>query len=277
MKTVKHRTPLDHDIRERIYAVEDDRIRHGFMAEYLWLGRVSEVFGKYMPRTADVQLTEFDGVEAALFVVKTAKRSGRLRPVALPLASKYEPWTQEVYEYMVNSPQEYPFMLHENPETSKKYAMTAAKKMFDGLYWPMIDYTRTMTVPYTEDMVLDKRYSDKGFDEYLVELEDGSRKWTTDKSEVRLNLKVASRWKPATSHVNRKRRTLTLAMNHDFSGIDLSIIGGWTSSSQEQGMPQAIKHYLYLDLSEGGGTIELLKTLAARYFKKLLVPYSNLI
>lgn len=257
--------------------VEDDKLRHGFMAEYLWLGRVSEVFGKYMPRRTDVQLTEFDGVESALFIVKTAKREGRLRPIALPLDKKYEPWTEEVYEYMTAPNGEYPFSLHENVETSKKYAMTAARKMFKGLWWPMIDYTRSFTVPYDESMVLGKRLGDKGYEEYLVELPDGSRKWTQDKTEVKMNVKVDPRWKPATSHVNRKRRTLTLAMNHDFSGIDLSIIGGWTSASQEQGMPQAIKHYLYLDLSEGGGTIELLKSLAGRYFKKLLVPHSNLI
>jgi len=141
----------------------------------------------------------------------------------------------------------------------------------------MIDYTRSMTVPYNESMVLGERLGDKGYEEYVVELPDGSRKWTTDKNEVKVNLKILPRWKPCTSHVNRKRRTVTLTMNYEFDGIGLSIIGGWTSASQEQGMPQAIKHYLYLDLSESSGTIELLKTLARRYFKKLLVPNSNLI
>jgi len=275
--SIRHKTPLDNDIRQRIIEVENDKLRHGFMLEYLTLGRVSEIFGKYMPKKSDVILTEFDGAEAALFIIKTAKRGGHLRPVALPLDKLYEPWAEQVYEYMVNSESEHPFSLHENVETSKKYAMTAAKKAFKGLWWPMIDYTRSITVPYTEDMVLSKRFGDKGYEEYLVELPDGSRKWTSDKTEVKVNLKVASRWKPCTSHVNRKRRTLTLAMNYEFDSIGLSIIGGWTSSSQDQGMPQAIKHYLYLDLSEGGGTIELLKSLAGRYFKKLLIPYSNLI
>jgi hypothetical protein len=275
--TVRHRTPLDHEIRERIMQVEDDRIRHGFMLEYLTLGRVSEVFGKYMPRRTDASTLTIDGEEAALFIVKTAKRKGMLRPVALPLDKKYEPWAEPVYEYVSNSRDEYPFALHENPETSKKYAMTAAKKMFRGLWWPMIDYTRSMTVPYTPDMVLSTRFGDKGYEEYLVELPDGSRKWTSDRESVKVNLKVESRWKPCTSHVNRKRRTLTLAMNYDFDGIALSLVGGWTSSSQEQGMPQAIKHYLFLDLSEMGATIEVLRSQAQRYFKKLLVPYSDMI
>ena len=59
--SIRHKTPLDHEIRERIMEVEDDKLRHGFMAEYLSLGRVSEIFGKYMPRKTDVVLTDFDG------------------------------------------------------------------------------------------------------------------------------------------------------------------------------------------------------------------------
>lgn len=269
--------PGDHEIRERILEVEDDKLRHGFMLEYLSLGRVSEIFGKYMPKKTDAILTDFDEEAAALFIIKTAKRKGRLRPVAVPLDKKYEPWAEEVYEYMVNSKEEYPFSLHENVETSKKYAMTAARKMFKGLWWPMIDYTRTTTVPYTKDMVLSERFGDKGYTEYLVELPDGVRKWTTERDEVKVNLKILPRWKPCTSHVNRKRRTVTLTMNHDFDGISLSIIGGWTSASQDQTMPLAVKHYLYMDLSEAGATIELLKSQAKRYFKNLLIPYSNLI
>ena len=275
--SVRHKTPLDSDIRQRIMEIENDKLRHGFMLEYLTLGRVSEIFGKYMPRKSDLILTDFDGEEAVMFIIKTAKRKGMLRPVAVPLDVHYEPFAEPVYEYMVNSKDEYPFSLHENVETSKKYAMTAAKKMFKGLWWPMIDYTRSTVVPYTKEMVISQQYNKKGLDQYLVEFEDGSRVWTTDKEMAYINMKIEPRWKPCTSHVCRKRRTLTLTMNHEFDGISLSLIGGWTSSSQEQGMPQAIKHYLYLDLSEMGATIEVLKSQAQRYFKRLLIPHSDLI
>lgn len=276
--SVRHKTPLDHEIRNKILAVEDDQLRHGFMAEYLWLGRVSEVYGKYMPRKTDVILTDFDGVEAAMFIVKTAKRKGMLRPVAIPMSKEYEPFAEPVYEYMVNSKEEYPFALHENKETSKKYAMTAAKKMFDGLWWPMIDYTRSTIVPYMKDMVISQQYNKKGLDQYLVEFADGSRVWTTDKEIAHINAKVESRWKPCTSHVCRKRRTLTVAMNYLFDGLDRAIIGGWTEKSQDGSVADALKHYMFLDLSEmDGSMVELLKMLAKRYFKKLLIPYSNLI
>ena len=276
--SAKHKMPTDHEIRERILAVEDDQLRHGFMLEFLTLGRVSEIYGKYMPKNTDVILTDFDGEPAAMFIIKTAKRKGMLRPVALPLDKKYEPWAQEVYDYMVNSKDEYPFALHSNVETSKKYAMTAAKKMFNGLWYPMIDYTRSTLIPYTKDMVIAQQYNKKGRDEYLVEFEDGSRAWTTSKEYAFINVKIEPRWKPATSHVCRKRRNLTLAMNYKFEGLDRALIGGWTEKSQDSGVPDAQKHYMFLDLGEmDSSMIELLKMLASRYFEKLLVPYSNLI
>jgi len=248
------------------------------MLEYLALGRVSEIFGKYMPCKTDVILTDFDGVEAVMFIIKTAKRKGMLRPVAVPLNKEYEPFAEPVYEYMVNSRDEYPFALHENVETSKKYAMTAAKKMFSGYWWPMIDYTRSTAVPYTQDMVIKQDFTKKGQDQYLVQFEDGSRVWTTNTEIAYVNVKIASRWKPCTSHVNRKRRTLTLAMNYLFDGLDRAIIGGWTEKSQDGSVADALKHYMFLDLSEmDSSMVELLKMLAKRYFKKLLIPYSNLI
>lgn len=278
MKTERHKTPSDHEIRERILAVENNKLRHGFMMEYLCLGRVSEIYGKYMPRKSDVILTEFDGEEAAMFIIKTAKRKGMLRPVAVPLKKEYEPFAEPVYEYMVNSKDEYPFSLHENVETSKKYAMTAARKMFKGLWYPMIDYTRNTVVPYTKEMVIAQQYNKKGRDEYLVEFEDGSRAWTTSKEYAFINVKIDPRWKPCTSHVCRKRRNLTLAMNYKFDGLDRAIIGGWTEKSQDSGVPDAQKHYMFLDLSEmDSSMVELLKSLASRYFEKLLIPYSNLI
>jgi hypothetical protein len=284
---IRHKTPTDHEIRERILEVSDERRRFGFMAQYLWLGRVSEVFGKYMPTKDSYRLTTFkifkpdetvEEVEAVMFIVKTAKRKGLLRPVALPLDEKYEPWTRLLYEYMRDNDQEYPFSLSDDPETSKKYAMTEAKKMFRGLWYPYADYTKGVVVPYKQDMVLDKRYDKKGYDEYLVELPDGSRAWTNNRETVTVNVKIEPRWKPCRSHVCRKRRNLTLAMNYKFEALDRSIIGGWTEKSQDSNVPDAQKYYMTLDLSEiDESVVEMLKMQSDRYFEKLLIPYSRLI
>lgn len=263
-----YRLPTDEQIRSRILETKDEQRKLGFMAQYLFLGRVSEVFGKYTIPKDNVFLVDADGVEAVLFAVHTAKRRGKLRPVLLPLSK--EPWVEPVYEYMVNNEQEYPFLLHENHATSKTYAMTTAKNLFKGFHWPMIDYTRSMDREYTKDMILNERFGDDGYKEYLVDFPDGLRTWTKDKKIAKISVKIESRWKKVTSHVLRKRRTLTLTMDHGFDGIDLSIIGGWTNSSQEQNMPQAIKHYLFLDIREAQENVSLLQSLAMRYFHKLL-------
>ena len=286
MEPVKHKTPTDPDIRQRILDVPDERRRYGFMAQYLWLGRVSEVFGKYMPTKDNFRLTEFevyDGnkvntVEAVMFIVKTAKRKGMLRPVALPLDEKYEPWARPVYEYMRDNDQEHPFSLHENVETSKKYAMTTSRKMFDGIWYPYADYTRGVPEPYTQEMILHKRYDKKGYDEWLVQLPDGRRGWTSNTEIVIMNVPVNARWKRGTSHLHRKHRNMLLRNHYRFDGTDRAIMGGWTEKSQDKSVPDAQKYYTFLDLSElNESNIMELKNQAARYFDKLLIPYSRII
>jgi len=243
------------------------------MYQYEVLGRISEVAGKYMPHRDDNVLIDVDGEEFVLFIVKTAKRRGRLRPCAVPLNKEYDPWTTEIYDY-IQGEEEYPFSLHENVETSKTYAMKHSRRMFKGLYWPMIDYTRQSIRPYTEDLVIARRYGDDGFEEYLVSFPDGMRSWTKDKDFIKFSVKVEERWKRATNHVIRKRRTITLFNDYLFDSFDMSTVGGWTSTNVEQGIPQALKHYLHMDLRESKAALPQLEKQARRYAKKLLVPYS---
>lgn len=275
---VKHKTPLDHEIRQRIMEIDDDRKRFGFMFQYLCLGRVSEVFGKYMPKNDSFLLEELEGEEAVIFFVKTAKRKGMLRPVALPLNPEYEPWSRPVYEYMKNCESKYPFALHENVETSKKYAMTAARKLFKGFQYPYVDYLRGVPEPYTQDMVLEKRYGKNGYDEWLIELPDGRRGWTQNPEIVIMNVPVQFRWKKATSHLLRKHRNLLLRETYRFDGADRAIIGGWTEKSQDPGVADAQKFYTFQDLNElSPSVINTLKRQAGRYFYKLLIPLNTLI
>lgn len=273
---MSHHQPTDLEIRNRIQQVGDKQRRLMFMYQYETLGRISEVAGKYMPHKDDHKIIEVEDEEFVLFIVKTAKRKGRLRPCARPLNKKYDPWAKEILDY-IESSDDYPFMLHENISTSKTYAMHEARDMFDGMWWPMIDYTRTEERGYTEDMVKHERYGDDGFPEYLVVFPDGMRSWTKSREVVKFSVKVEPRWKPATSHVIRKRGTLTLANDYLFDGLDLSTFGGWTNASQDANIPQAVKHYLYMDLSDSKEALPQLEKLARRYAKKLLVPYEDLL
>lgn len=266
-----HRLPSDGEIRERIDAVEDEQTRMAFKYQYLIAGRISEVCGVYAPRGDDCFAVDFDGVLGILFAVRTAKRRGLLRPVAVPLDVQYEPWADEVRQYFHNHRGKYPFRFHENWETSKTYGMKRATEALRGLEWPMIEYTKSATRPIGEEQILNIRIDDKGREMYLIS-EGETKKWyarATDGS-IKYGVKIPSRWKHATSHVFRKRRTITLTLNHWFDPIDLAWYGGWTEHSQAANLPLAVKHYLFMDIQEATETLEILKTMAGRYFPKLL-------
>ena len=85
------------------------------MAAYLLDARISEIVAEACPgdnrgreiargpRGSDARLERFlfmgSEVPCVIFSVKTAKRGGNIRSIALPLEEQYEPWTQPLYEY----------------------------------------------------------------------------------------------------------------------------------------------------------------------------------
>lgn len=83
-------------VRDRIEAISKSVIRNAFKFQYLTATRISEVCGKYAVTGKDLEVKEFEGHSLALFTVKTAKKKGEPRFVALPLEEKYEPWTSDL-------------------------------------------------------------------------------------------------------------------------------------------------------------------------------------
>lgn len=233
---MSHLMPDDAEIRARIEAVPDEKYRMAFKYMYLIAGRISEVCGRYAPRGDEAIVTDFGGEMAVLFIVKTAKRKGRLRGVAVPLRVDYEPWADEVRQYFAYHRNGYPFKFADKWSTSVRYMQWEAEKAFEGLEWPMVGYT-------------------------------------AQKGDTKI--KIPSRWKNMTSHVLRKRRTITLMLDYDFDHIDLSLYGGWTIAQQSEGVPQALKNYLYVEPQSSQEPIKLLKKLSKRYFKKLCKPYGE--
>lgn len=272
---MKHHHPTDKEIRTRIQNVKQEQYRMAYMYQYEIVGRISEVCGKYTPSVDDHTFIEEEGEEFIVFIAKTAKRRGRLRPCARPLNPEYDPWAKEVYEYM-QTYDKHPFLVHENPATSKTYAMNTAKEMFEGLYWPMVEYTRSVKHQYTGDMVKHTRFNDRGYEEKLVVLENGERAWTSDPDYVSIGEKVDERWKPCTSHTIRKRSIMTLLNDYGISGISAGYIAGWSLGSQHDGTPPMLKTYMHMDLSESEAALPNLVRQARRYAAKLLVPYELL-
>jgi len=268
--------PSDSEIRERIDSISDEKYRNAFKYQYLIAGRIAEVCGRYAPKGDDVFPVDFDGELAALFVVKTAKRKGKLRAVALPLNTEYEPWADDIRLYFTQHKNEYPFKFADNWKTSIRYAQWEAEKAFKDLEWPMAEYTKAMEIKVNESQILDRGINMRNQDVYKIHFEDEKKaKWYTviDNLVVNKPIKVYDRWKPMTSHVLRKRRTITLYNDYDFDPFDLAAYGGWTEKSQVDAMPGALKFYLHMDIQSVKDNLGTLKKMARRYFKKLCKPY----
>jgi len=130
--------------------VEFEPVRYCLMATYLWGARISEVIGRVCPtdqtvargpKANEVKLEKFQVAEyefeCAVWKLKTAKRSGKERYIALPLDEKYEPWTKPLYGYFARQGdnQVWPF--------TRQYVWQYVKdnKVFSGFTYPIEKYS----------------------------------------------------------------------------------------------------------------------------------------
>lgn len=134
-------------IRQRIDSVNKDEIRICLKCAYLFTARISELISTASPKDTttprgpkgtDVRLDTFElgplKEDVAIFKIKTAKRGGKERLIALPLNKQYEPWTEEVYEYYQSTGNDSVF-----PFTRQK-AWQYSKNAFEGLTYPIERY-----------------------------------------------------------------------------------------------------------------------------------------
>ena len=138
-------------VRKRIESINKKEAKFCLMAAYLFCARVSEIGGstnKYDirnkqtiargPTGNDVKLETFElgeiKTEAAIFTIRTAKRDGKIRKIALPLEKKYEPWTEELYNY---------YRIHKDQKVfpfTRQKAWEYSQKTFSGLSYPIDKY-----------------------------------------------------------------------------------------------------------------------------------------
>ena len=307
----KHVLPTDAEVRARIDAIgrdfevcdikeipqnhDSEKYRLAFMFQLLVAGRISEVCGRYAPAGMDALKIELDvpkypdlvqlmtrnfqlemiRVPAVLFVVKTAKRKGKLRACAMPLDPKYEPWAQPVFDYFKEAGDDHPFMFQERPAHSIRYAQWVAAYAFDGLEWPMKEYSKAIEVEVDKDKIIREAINQRNQDVYLIEQEDGTRVWFTKICDgvVRDHVPVGERWNPFRSHALRKRRNITNMYFYRFDGFQRAAYGGWTEKSQVETMPEAESHYSHLPLEQMKANVVMLESMASLYFYRLLKPY----
>ncbi|MFZ7138317.1 MAG: hypothetical protein ACOWW1_07860 [archaeon] len=138
-------------VRQRIETAKTKEAKFCLMAAYLFCARASEIVGTTNsydlnhnqtlargPTGNDVKLETFElgaiKTQVAVFTVRTAKRDGKIRKIALPLEKEYEPWTEPLYNYYKehNKDKVFPF--------TRQKAWTYAQETFSGLRYPIEKY-----------------------------------------------------------------------------------------------------------------------------------------
>lgn len=136
-------------IRKRIESAPKKEAKFCLMTAYLFCARVSEVIGKTSPSDLaktqargptgkDVKLDVFElgplKEEVAIFTVRTAKRGGKKRNIALPLNPKYEPWTEQLYNYFQEFKNDKVFSF------TRQKASAYARDVFGGFMYQIDSY-----------------------------------------------------------------------------------------------------------------------------------------
>lgn len=137
-------------VRKRIEKTKPDEAKYSLMAAYLFCARISEVIGRTCPsdlvktkargpKGGDVSVDTYTigdvSEDVVIWTIKTAKRKGKERLIALPLDKKYEPFTKPLYSYFQK------FKSNELvfPFTRQK-AGEYASDIFKGLKYPIDGY-----------------------------------------------------------------------------------------------------------------------------------------
>ena len=90
-------------VTDRIEHIRNIKVQNVAKFQLLTACRISEAVGKYAVTKDSLQHTEYKGNTLALFTLKTAKREGIERIIALPVSVK---WVSELMELFENSKRE---------------------------------------------------------------------------------------------------------------------------------------------------------------------------
>lgn len=187
-------------VLDRISSVEDEQFRFCLIALYLLDTRISELVSRtyegqnpaYGPRGIDARKDSWNNNDVAVFKLKTAKRQGRERYVALPLDKQFEPRSKSLLEYFLEKGENPVF-----PFTRQKiFRYMKLAKVFGGWTYPIETY--------------------KVSRDYAGQVE---------------RVQIPRHQKSFTLHALRHLRTTELVEYYGFDGFNLAAYGGWTVQS----------------------------------------------
>lgn len=152
--------PSVSQIRKRISIAEPESFRMILTDLYLKAGRISESISRktpadtttaYGPTGNDASIEQIEGHEAIVIQVKTAKRKGKERIIALP--TETEPLAKPLYNYYKSFGDEpvFPF--------TRQFIWVKAKELFEGFTYPIIEYKVKDGTELIEVPAHDKRFT----------------------------------------------------------------------------------------------------------------------
>lgn len=271
---VDEERPSVAEVRERIDNMFTARPRgkvyqNAIKFVYLTASRVSEIAGEYAPMGRDAIRTEINGVEAVLFRIQTARRKGRVRPVAIPL--KHEPWAESLLKWFEVYDDSPPF----GSLTMRSFQREAGL-IFNGLMWPVEDYQKVVYVDTSSLKIIDERHKAGGMKEYLVEFPDKERRWVDD-PKVRVDTIIKEHHlRPFSMQSLRQLRFWELRNIYHFSDSQLNVFTGSARSVTDLRFPLSLDGYTKDTPKTEEEQIEALKVSASIYFKNLLTTRGGL-
>lgn len=133
--------PAVNEVRNRISKVEPEQTRMILTDVYLKAGRISESISVkcpadtttiYGPKGTDATIEDIEGHEAIILKVRTAKRQGKERLIALP--TETEPWAKPLYKYYRSFGEKDVFPV------TRQQIWVQAKEIFKGFTYPIDKY-----------------------------------------------------------------------------------------------------------------------------------------
>jgi len=218
--------PRPNEVRKRIVQATKESHRMGLMYGFLIAGRASEIVGKRClsdvkttprgPTGRDFELAEARvndvDYEVVVFNVKTSKREGIPRAIALPLDRKQEPWAKQILEYFEKfSEDEYVF-----PYTRQDLFPSAAEVFRDDFVYPIEAYS-------TQELDQEK------FDELINQVPEGLRHLVKPPKYLIEETKIPRHTRRLRLHgALRHYRLMELTQKFHFNREDRKIYAGHT-------------------------------------------------
>lgn len=194
--------------------------------------------------TLEEVMQKHSGQELAIFTITLEKRKGNVtRETALPLNQDYEPFTQPVFEYIVERQEK---ALEGTDEIHKRMEKQGIKRVKDFIrkhtdqykkicdkYPPVFPWARQNIYPIAKQVFEGLLYPIEPYP--VPDLDEKGERRYQEKNGKKLLLTdtIPTHMKPGSNHFLRHIRSTELADDYDIEGPRLDAYTGWVSSRSQ--------------------------------------------